>query len=352
MYGSEQNNGFDLTGLPEQTNYKKLDLDDKLLASVCLSETNMDNADFNLDMNLSSLQYCSNSIPLSSLLNLFDIDKTITTNIRFLNNVVLNEGIQKADDIYSEVIDNEEARKNAITLSGDGLYTEKTSADIKYPELSAETDSDSFANLDYVNRVASFIFEKLNKKIQEIHAFKQQIKPSFLGQVIHSSTLDTLEKVKENYGQETHWIQHTGYSLHGSDYNSATCSCPLNTPENAVLFNSKTKDGGDNALREIPLLRHSHTVKHSHSVTTSQSTSVSNRSVCTYLAADSTNIFKYSSSSDTPGWSAIYASSGRRLNGTVSFPSASMSINDSGSDDTKVSIMQPYKYVYIWERVK
>lgn len=57
---------------------------------------------------------------------------------------------------------------------------------------------------------------------------------SYVGMVIHSTTLDTEAKVKAIYGGST-WIQHSGYMLRGAT--------------SGVVANSATKTGGsDDAI--------------------------------------------------------------------------------------------------------
>ena len=68
------------------------------------------------------------------------------------------------------------------------------------------------------------------------------ITPSHIGQIIESTTLDTLAKVQAIYGSNTTWIQHTGYVLRGAT--------------SGVVANSATKTGGSD---DATLVSHNHT---------------------------------------------------------------------------------------------
>ena len=76
---------------------------------------------------------------------------------------------------------------------------------------------------------------------------------SYVGMIIHSTTLDTEAKVKAFYGGTT-WIQHSGYFLRGAS--------------TGVVANSATKTGGEDnvtlTVQQIP--SHSHTTGISGSV--------------------------------------------------------------------------------------
>lgn len=57
---------------------------------------------------------------------------------------------------------------------------------------------------------------------------------SHVGQIIHSTTLATLEDVQAIYGSDTTWIQHSGYILRGAS--------------SGVTANNAVKDGGEDTI--------------------------------------------------------------------------------------------------------
>lgn len=70
----------------------------------------------------------------------------------------------------------------------------------------------------------------------------EALQQSYIGMITTSTTLDTLEKVREVFGSDTTWIQHSGYMLRGA--------------ASGVVANSAAKTGGnDNAI--IPYHYHS-----------------------------------------------------------------------------------------------
>ena len=74
----------------------------------------------------------------------------------------------------------------------------------------------------------------------------EALQQSYIGMITTSTTLDTLEKVREVFGSDTTWIQHSGYMLRGA--------------ASGVVANSAAKTGGADTHTltesEIPSHRH------------------------------------------------------------------------------------------------
>ena len=129
---------------------------------------------------------------------------------------------------------------------------------------------------------------------------------SHVGMIIHSTTLDTEDKVKAIYGGKT-WIQHTGYMLRGAS--------------SGVTPNSAINDGGEDShtltVNEIP--------SHSHNIRTEFGTNTNlnqNPSANTYAQISGTN-------SGTKHWRS--------------------DLSNTGGGQAHNNIPK-YKSVYIWER--
>ena len=132
---------------------------------------------------------------------------------------------------------------------------------------------------------------------------------SYVGMIIHSTTLDTEAKVIAQYGG-TSWIQHSGYFLRGA--------------ASGVTANSATTTGGsDNAV----VVKHTHTQEaHSH-------------------APQSASHFVVYGAPTTQ----IISTSGQGLDLQPRTSSVAPTINETGVDGTGKNI-PAYKSVYIWER--
>ena len=135
---------------------------------------------------------------------------------------------------------------------------------------------------------------------------------SYVGMVIHSTTLDTEAKVIAQYGGTT-WIQHSGYFLRGAS--------------SGVTANSATKTGGSD---DAVVVKHTHTQSaHSHSPANGTNFGV--------YGAQGTNQFFYQGGTSNNG------------NFTGATSSVAPIIDETGVDGTNKNIPN-YKSVYIWER--
>lgn len=135
---------------------------------------------------------------------------------------------------------------------------------------------------------------------------------SYVGMVIHSTTLDTEAKVIAQYGG-TAWIQHSGYVLRGAT--------------SGVTANDATKTGGnDNAI----VVKHTHTQQpHWHA------------------PANGSNFGVYGAQ----GVDQFFFTGGTSNNGNFTAATSSVTAvnNETGEDGTNKNIPN-YKSVYIWER--
>lgn len=120
--------------------------------------------------------------------------------------------------------------------------------------------------------------------------------------IIHSTTLDTMEKVIGIYGG-TEWIQHDGYVLQGA--------------KTGVIANSAVKTGGE----ATHVLTTAEMPSHSHSLIPNAG----------YISADYAIQLIPSATGGFP---------------TIGFINKT---NNTGGGNAH-NIMQPYKNVYIWER--
>lgn len=157
----------------------------------------------------------------------------------------------------------------------------------------------------------------------------EALQQSYIGMITTSTTLDTLEKVREVFGSDTTWIQHSGYMLRGA--------------ASGVVANSAAKTGGnDNSI--IPY--------HYHSVS---------RKLLAESAGGHVHTSKNYQVQTTYG-GAHYNPSGSFTIGSLDLSSVMNSAgahqhyisahdtNYAGEDVTNKNIPN-YKSVYIWERV-
>lgn len=154
---------------------------------------------------------------------------------------------------------------------------------------------------------------------------------SYVGMVIMDTVSDTEEKVKAIYGQDTSWVQHSGYILRaGTD----------------VTPNSNVKDGGSD---DATLVKH----KHTFTGTAVNTGTVSANHQHAYDRAGTVHV------GSGGGW----GSNGRAYNdtytstwsGTISANhthsvTAKGTISEEGSAATNANLPS-YKNVYTWERI-
>ena len=157
---------------------------------------------------------------------------------------------------------------------------------------------------------------------------------SHIGQIIHSTTLDTMEKVIEVYGG-TMWIQHSGYMLRGAS--------------SGVTENSAASDGGAEtvtltaAQSGVPAHAHAHAHTHGTGDTSKKyfvkaSGSFSSETV----GAISGSGYKLYQIAESQTWGNMTATGGASAGNT--------SNNTAANASQAHNNMPPYKNVYIWER--
>lgn len=161
----------------------------------------------------------------------------------------------------------------------------------------------------------------------------EALQQSYIGMITTSTTLDTLEKVREVFGSDTTWIQHSGYMLRGA--------------ASGVVANSAAKTGGnDNAI--IPY--------HRHGIPALSGSTNSNGYVLNTTFASASNEGYSKVGGVQPGYfggqmlvsiGAMNAASQKNSH-TVTIPASNTNYN--GEDVTNKNIPN-YKSVYIWERV-
>ena len=152
---------------------------------------------------------------------------------------------------------------------------------------------------------------------------------SHIGQIIHSTILDTVEKVKAVYGENTEWIQLSGYVLRG-----ATSGV---TPNN----NAKDLGSDTHTITEAEMPSHRHSVSraqlaesagsHAHGLVTNHGSIAANW--CVNLVYETK---QSGASTESAGAHTHYVSA--------------HNTNYTGSG-TAMSIIPNEKNVYIWERV-
>ncbi len=169
--------------------------------------------------------------------------------------------------------------------------------------------------------------EEINDLIQ--NAIENIPMQSYVGMFDISSTLNSIEKVKEKYGSDTEWVQHSGYVLRGAS--------------SGVVANSNVKTGGnDNAV----VVKHNHGGSTGGAGTHSHSVSFNGKGYSIYSDYDFAG-----GSGNNP---TLYNFNRTNLtsNGLVTNSTGdhSHSIPEAGEDGTNKNIPN-YKSVYIWERI-
>ena len=214
-------------------------------------------------------------------------------------------------------------------------------------EQSLSVTNNSIANIDVVQRMVAGAYQSLLNMIKNTFAGQStSFVPSHVGQIIHSTTLNSESAVRAVYGDgqsrngikypDTHWIQHSGYFLRGG----TNVSAGKNNQSDANF-----KGGGEPSKSyNVPLKSHTHTIKnlsHSHGA---GSMKVSTYGYKTLDVEYSTHA-KVNSVNGTTSRS-VSGSTGSALGGTYTTTAA-------GEASAKITVdhIPVYKNVYIWERI-
>jgi hypothetical protein len=186
---------------------------------------------------------------------------------------------------------------------------------------------------------------------------------SHIGMVIHSTTLDTEEKVKEIYGGTT-WIQLTGYVLRGA--------------ASGVTPDQNLNDGGADSVTVSSVASHNHT-QNAHTHTQNAHTHTQNAHTHTQNAHDHT-LVDPSNSTYSPSGARVRhdlqggatgnlvithgTSAGKKINGATATNQNATATNQNATATNQnqtatnqanganytVNTLPKYKNVYIWER--
>lgn len=147
----------------------------------------------------------------------------------------------------------------------------------------------------------------------------EALQQSYIGMITTSTTLDTLEKVREVFGSDTTWIQHSGYMLRGA--------------ASGVVANSAAKTGGADThtltVNEMPSHNHTNTV--------------SNTGVRRISGSTKNFGYGYQIGGSPLGSNEWYP------NGTTDSHGHTVTIKDKGGGQAHNNLPN-YKSVYIWER--
>lgn len=162
------------------------------------------------------------------------------------------------------------------------------------------------------------VAEKINELSNEIDGIKNEIVKSHIGMIIHSTTLDTMEKVIAKYGG-TKWNKLEGVFLFGADSEYIVNTTGGNKSVNYTP--QGINQGTSLTIAQIP--KHTHKVQQGvYNVGAG-----SGSTVLTYLSGDTG-----AKTSETGGG----GSHTHAFTGT----------------ETSIDTMPPFKAVYIWERTK
>lgn len=139
-----------------------------------------------------------------------------------------------------------------------------------------------------------------------------------VGQIIMSTVLDTLEKVREVYGEDTNWIQHSGYMLRGA-------SSGVSFNDNTFVKGSNGFDGED-----------------THALTVAEMPSHTHEEYYTWSGAGNVG----------GNWKVQMVSTANGGIGTWTHTSGlATNANAKGGNQAHNNVPK-YKSVYIWERVE
>ena len=158
---------------------------------------------------------------------------------------------------------------------------------------------------------------------------------SHIGMVIHSTTLDTEDKVKSIYGGET-WIQLSGYMLRG-----ATAG---------VTADQNLNDGGADSVTVSSVASHNHTQNaHGHTQNAHAHTLV-DPSNTTYSPSGARVRHDLNGGASGNLVFTHGTTAGKSINSTTATNQNATATNIANGANYTVNTLPKYKNVYIWER--
>lgn len=178
------------------------------------------------------------------------------------------------------------------------------------PSRVTPLSADNLNNMDNAIAALSDYIYRLENRVAELESHPAKI--SHIGMIVMSTTLDTMEKVIEEYGGTT-WIQHSGYFLLGANTN--------------VIANNASEDGGEASviLTELEMPNHVHIIPdHNHRIGRNSvyATNGSGIALVTYGDGEANDAYT--------GYEHI--------------------VSNSSGGGLAHNNMPPFKNVYIWER--
>ena len=205
---------------------------------------------------------------------------------------------------------------------GSGIYTQT----INGVTISITKIADANGNI-MLQKTSDTTYKLMRQEVEQNFQF------SHIGQIIQSTTLDTLAKVQAIYGSDTRWIQHSGYILRG-----ATSS---------VTANNANNDGGADSVSYTPQGSNSGGSVGNTAISVNQMPSHTHKFQGFYQTAYASGdpcISRYKMSGD-PQETGPMLNTGGSQNHNHGFTNPKF----TGTAAT-INTLPKYKNVYIWER--
>lgn len=205
---------------------------------------------------------------------------------------------------------------------GSGIYTQT----INGVTISITKVADASGNI-MLQKISDTEYKLVRQEAEQSFQF------SHIGQIIHSTTLNTLDKVQAIYGNNTMWILHDGgYMLRGF---------------NRYIYAGKAEaDGGTETITPSGTI--SGGAVQSHTLTANEIPSHNHTVHDQYIQPDRTSSYTYKYAGGN--YTFINTSAQRTSSNTGGGQGHTHGFTQPTFEGDDVSIMPPYKNVYIWER--